>query len=129
MWALVAATDLILPPNPDVIPSNSALVPRIGRVLPQMRDRRNLAPISPPEAGYPYPSVKHGPSWKKVRLSNPWLEPHHYTAAIDWMLEVVDGIEEGALLAASVSSASRRTTCSGATPPQMKIARRGRSVP
>ena len=92
-----------------------------------MRDRGGtFAPISPPEAGYPYPSVKHGPSWTKVRLSNPWLEPHHYTAAIDWMLEVVDGIEEGAFACRErvVSfSANYLLRCD---PAPTKIARRGR---
>ena len=36
------------------------------------------------------------PPWNKLRLCNPWFEARHYTAALDWCLEVLDGIEEGA---------------------------------
>ena len=92
-----------------------------------MRDRGGtFAPISPPEAGYPYPSVKHGPSWTKVRLSNPWLEPHHYTAAIDWMLEVVDGIEEGAFACRERVVGFSANYLLRCDPALTKIARRGR---
>ena len=95
-----------------------------------MRDRGGtFAPISPPEAGYPYPPVKHGPSWTKVRLSNPWLEPHHYTAAIDWMLEVVDGIEEGAFACRERVVGFSANYLLRCDPAPTKIARRGRSVP